>query len=197
MIAHLEGTLVEKHPTQVILDVGGVGYEVFVPLSTFERLPDEKARCRLLIYDYVREDAHLLFGFSTEAERDLFRRLLDVRGVGPKLALSALSGLSVREFTAAVAAGDVRRLSAVPGIGKKTAERLVVELRDKISAGEALEAIGRAEARPEDLRLRDATLALISLGYKQTEALEMIRRAARDAPAEATVEDLVRRALAG
>ena len=213
MITFLEGVLVEKQPTRVVLNVHGVGYEVFLPLSSFERLPPEQQPCRLLIYDCIREDDHLpirrhlqdpaaddhrLYGFASAAERDLFELLLGISGVGPKTALSALSGLSVRELKAAVVAGDVKRLSSISGIGKKTAERIVVELRDKLSAGEALEAVaGAAEPSARDLRARDAILALISLGYKQADAQQRIRDVLPRLKPAATVEEVVRAALAG
>ena len=198
MITFLEGVLVEKQPTRVVLNVHGVGYEVFVPLSSFDRLPAEQQPCRLLTYDCIREDDHRLYGFASAAERDLFELLLGISGVGPKTALSALSGLSVRELKAAVVAGDVKRLSSISGIGKKTAERIVVELRDKLSAGEALEAVaGAAEPSARDLRARDAILALISLGYKQADAQQRIRDVLPRLKPAATVEEVVRAALAG
>ena len=135
MITFLEGTLVEKQPTRIVLAVHGVGYEVFIPLSSYDRLPEENAPCRILTHDHLREDAHLLYGFVTEAERGLFGMLLGISGIGPKTALSALSGLSVRDLKTAVVEGDVKRLSSISGIGKKTAERIVVELRHSLSAG--------------------------------------------------------------
>ncbi|MCX6998032.1 MAG: Holliday junction branch migration protein RuvA [Kiritimatiellaeota bacterium] len=197
MITFLEGLLVEKQPTRVVLNVHGVGYEVFVPLSSFDRLPAEQQPCRLLTYDCIREDDHRLYGFVSVAERHLFELLLGISGVGPKTALSALSGLSVRELKAAVVAGDVKRLSSISGIGKKTAERIVVELRDKLSAGEALEAVaGAAEPSARDLRARDAILALISLGYKQADAQQRIRDVLPRLKPAATVEEVVRAALA-
>lgn len=198
MISFLEGTIEVRQPTHVVLNVGGVGYEALIPLSSFDRLPREGERCRLLIHDLPREDEHLLFGFATEGERSLFRRLLAVSGVGPKTALSALSGLSPRELKLAITQGDIKRLSSITGIGKKTAERMVVELRDKITAGEALEAAaGAAAPGPGDVRRRDAVLALISLGYKQAEAVKMVTAAVPEAAEELTVEEIIRRALSG
>ncbi len=198
MISFLEGTIEVRQPTHVVLNVGGVGYEALIPLSSFDRLPREGERCRLLIHDLPREDEHLLFGFATEGERSLFRRLLAVSGVGPKTALSALSGLSPRELKLAITQGDIKRLSSITGIGKKTAERMVVELRDKITAGEALEAAAGAVAPgPGDVRRRDAVLALISLGYKQAEAVKMVTAAVPEAAEELTVEEIIRRALSG
>lgn len=198
MISFLEGILEVRQPTHVVLNVGGVGYEVLIPLSSFDRLPREGERCRLLTFDLPREDEHLLIGFATEDERSLFRRLLAVSGIGPKTALSALSGLSPRELKLAITQGDVKRLSSITGVGKKTAERIVVELRDKITAGEALEAAaGAAPSGPADLRRRDAVLALISLGYKQAEAVRMVTAVAPEATEGLTVEEIIRRALSG
>jgi Holliday junction DNA helicase RuvA len=183
MITHLNGTLTEKQPTRIVLDVGGVGYEVLVPLSSFDRLPPPGAVCRVLTYDCVREDSHQLFGFLTEAERGMFVLLLNVNGIGPKLALSALSGLTVREMKAAIAAGDFRRLSGIPGIGKKLAERIAVELRDRIDASDALEAAAgpASDAAGGDERLRDAILALVALGYRQDQARKMVGDVLKDA----------------
>lgn len=197
MISFLEGILVEKDPTRVVLNLGGVGYEVFIPLSSYDRLPAAGGACRLLTYDHVREDTHALYGFLTEEERRVFLLLLNVSGIGPKLALTALSGLSVRDLKAAVAQADVKRLSSVSGIGRKTAERIVVELKDKLGAGEALEAIaGGAGATPESVHARDAVLALVSLGYKQAEAQKIVRDVLARVKPGATVEEIVRKALA-
>jgi len=198
VITFLNGVLVEKHPTRVVVDVGGVGYEVFVPLSSYDRLPRKDDPCKILTYDYVREDQHQLFGFVTEAERRMFVLLMGTSGIGPKLALSALSGLTVRELKAAVVEGDVKRLSSIQGVGRKMAERLVVELRDRISAGEALEAVaGAAEPAPQDARARDAVLALLALGYKQDAARKMVRQAMAGKEPPEDVEAIIRRALAG
>lgn len=198
MITFLDGTLVEKHPTRIVLNVGGVGYEVFIPLSSYDRMGSESAACHVFIHDYVREDAHTLFGFATEPERGLFEMLLAVNGIGPKLALSALSGMSVRELKTAVVEGDAKRLSTISGVGKKMAERMVVELRDKLSRGEALEAVAGAEApSEEDARTRDAVLALISLGYKQEAAQKMVRQVLNKAGGVDTVEEILKRALVG
>lgn len=195
MITFLEGALVEKEPTRVAVNVQGVGYEVFIPLSTYDRLPTRGAPVRLLTYEHVREDTHALYGFSTEEERRLFLLLIGVTGIGPRLALAALSGLSVRDLTAAIAQADVKRLSSVPGIGKRTAERMIVELRHRLTAAEAMEALTGA-ASESDARLRDAILALISLGYKQAEARKMIQATLSKITPEASVEEIVRKALA-
>jgi Holliday junction DNA helicase RuvA len=197
MIAYLNGVLIEKVPARAIIECAGVGYEVLIPLSTYDRLPPVDAPVKLRTYHHVREDAQLLFGFATEAEKVMFDRLLDVSGVGPKLALAVLSGMSVREIKASIVAGDSKRLSGISGIGRKTAERLVVELKDKISAGEALEAVAGDDPDAGDTRIRDTVMALIALGYKQADALKMARVAADKAGPAAPVEDLIRRSLAG
>jgi len=198
MITFLEGSIVSKAPTRVVMDLGGVGYEVFIPLSSFDRLPGKGEVCRLLIYDHIREDAHHLYGFATEAERQLFGMLLSVSGIGPKLALSALSGITVRELKTAVVEGDVNRLSSVSGIGKKTAERIVVELRHRLGVGESMEALaGERDAAEADTRTRDAILALVSLGYKQGEAQKVVRASMSKQKGDVTVEEIVRAALVG
>ena len=198
MITFLEGLVAEKQPTHLVMNVGGVGYEVVIPLSSYDRVPRVGETCRMLTYDHVREDDHVLFGFATDAERRMFVMLMSVSGIGPKLALATLSGLSVKELKASIATADVKRLSSVSGIGKKTAERMVVDLKDKLSVGEALEATAGARDLTEaDVRMRDAVLALISLGYKRTEAQEMILRVMRTADKSAGVEEVVRKALAG
>jgi Holliday junction DNA helicase RuvA len=195
MICFLEGTLEEKQPTRVVLNVGGVGYEVFIPLSTYDRLPKQGETCRVLTYDHIREDARTLFGFIREADRGVFELLLSITGIGPKIALSALSGLSARELKAAVVEGDTKRLSSVSGIGKKMAERMVVELRHKLSDADALEAVAGASDEPEDHRLRDAILALIALGYKQVDAQKHARDAILRCSSDDSVEAIVKKAL--
>jgi holliday junction DNA helicase RuvA len=194
MITFLEGVLDEKQPARAVLNVGGVGYELLIPLSSFDRLPEAGARCRLLIHEHIREDAHELYGFASADERSIFQRLIGVSGIGPKLALGALSALSTRELKLAIANGDTARLSSISGIGKKTAGRLVIELRDKISAGEALEAAA-GETGAQDARLRDAMMALVSLGHKQLDAQQMLGAILPDITAEMGVEDIVRLGL--
>lgn len=199
MIVFLQGVLEEKQPTHAVVNVGGVGHEVIIPLSSYDRLPKAGESCRILTYDYVREDSHQLFGFVTEAERKLFVLLMTVTGIGPKIALSALSGMTVRELKAAIAQRDVKRLSSISGIGKKTAERMIVDLRDRLEPAEAMEAVGGgAEPSESDVKLRDAILALISLGYKRAEAQDMASRvAARMDSGRLSVEEIVRHALSG
>jgi Holliday junction DNA helicase RuvA len=196
MITFLRGALVEKQPTGIVLDVGGVGYEVAIPLSSYDRLPSTGQEMRILTVDYVREDAHLLYGFMTEAERSLFGQLTTITGIGPKLALSALSGLSVRDLKAAVVEGDIKRLSSISGVGKKMAERIVVELRHKLSAAESLEAVAGEDAKAVgNGALRDALMALVALGYKQEDARKMVMRVQQDNPDVNDVERIIKIAL--
>lgn len=197
MIAFLEGQLVEALPTQVVVEVQGVGYEVFIPLSSFDKLPPPGQRVRVLTHLAVREDAHVLYGFATAAERNLFRLLINtVNGVGPKLALNILSGMTPTAFRGAVAAGDVKALSRISGVGKKMAERLVVELKDKVGAAGAWEASSEQRAVSEaDQRIHDAVLALVALDFKPAEAHDAVRAAQAMLGETATVEALVRAAL--
>ena len=196
MIAFLNGILDQKHPTSVVLDVQGVGYAVLIPLGTYDRLPAIGERCRLLVHHHIREDGQLLCGFATEEERRMFELLIGISGIGPKLALGVLSGLSVAELRAAIAEGNCKRLSGVRGVGKKTAERIVVELRDKVGAAGAWEAASAKHSlSPDDQKLNDAVLALMALGFKQIEAHDAVRAAQAMLGVKATVEDLVRACL--
>jgi Holliday junction DNA helicase RuvA len=197
MITFLHGKLVEALPTQAIVDVHGVGYEVLIPLSSFDKLPSPGGEVKLLTQLVVREDAHILYGFMSVAERDLFRLLINtVSGIGPKIALNILSGISVTTFRGAVASSDVKSLSQISGVGKKTAERIVVELRDKVGAAGAWEAASAQRAlSPDDQKINDAVLALMALGFKQIEGYDAVRSAHAMLGAKATVEDLVRACL--
>jgi Holliday junction DNA helicase RuvA len=196
MISFLDGELVEALPTQVVISVQGVGYLVQVPLSSFEHLPGVGARVKLLTHFVVREDAHLLFGFVTAAERDLFRLLVQhVTGVGPKLALAVLSKMSVGQFKAAVVNGDTNALSKVSGLGKKTAERIILELKDKVGVAAAWE-LAASGRNDQQAKVNDAVLALLSLGFKQVEAQKTVREILSGAKTEEIgTEELVRRAL--
>ncbi len=185
MIGRVAGTLVEKSPPTVVVMANGVGYEIDVPMSTFCNLPRTGEPVELLTHLVVREDAHLLYGFLTAAERGAFRQLLKVSGVGPKVALAVLSGLSVDDLAVAVAAEDAASLTRVPGIGKKTAERLVLELRDKLPS--ALPS-AKAAAAPH---APDVLNALLSLGYNAREA----SAATRDLPPDLALADAIRQAL--
>ncbi len=197
MITFLHGKLVESIPTQVIVDVGGIGYEVLIPLSSYDKLPAPGQEIRLLTHLTVREDAHTLYGFMTSAERDLFRLLINnVSGIGPKIALNVLSGINVTAFRGAVANSDLKALSQISGVGRKTAERIVVELKDKIGVAGAWEAASAQRAlTPEDQKVNDAVLALLALGFKQIEAHEAVRKVQASLGSSATVEDLVRACL--
>lgn len=196
MISFLRGKVVEVLPMRLIIEVGGVGYDVNIPLSTYDRLPQPGGETRILTHLVVREDAHTLYGFATAEERDLFLLLVNnVSGIGPKLALAVLNGSSPVLFRGLVVAGDIASLSKIKGVGKKTAERIVVELRDKVGVSAAWEAASAKQSlTPEEAHVNDAVLALISLGYKQAEAHKTVR-ALRDAHPKATVEDLVKDAL--
>ena len=197
MITFLQGKLVEALPTQVTVEVHGIGYEVLVPLSSFDKLPAPGGEVRLLTHLVVREDAHVLYGFMSSPERDLFRLLINtVSGIGPKIALNVLSGMNVAALRGAVAKGDVKALAQISGVGKKTAERIVVELRDKIGAAGEWEASSAARAlSAEDRKLNDAVLALLALGFKQPEAHEAVRAAQAVLGPQAGVEELVRACL--
>jgi Holliday junction DNA helicase RuvA len=197
LISFLHGKLLEALPTQVIIDVHGMGYEVLIPLSSYDKLPQPGNEIKLLTHLAVREDAHTLYGFMTTAERDLFRLLINtVSGIGPKIALNVLSGISVTTFRGAVANGDIKALSQISGVGKKTAERIVVELKDKIGAAGAWEAASAQRAlSAEDQKVNDAVLALMALGFKQIEAHDTVRKAQGVLGPQATIEDLVRACL--
>jgi Holliday junction DNA helicase RuvA len=197
MITFLHGKLVEALPTQVVVDVQGVGYEALIPLSSFDKLPLPGQEVKLLTQLIVREDAHILYGFMTAAERTLFRLLINtVSGIGPKIALNILSGINATAFRGAVANGDVKTLSQISGVGKKTAERIVVELKDKVGAAGAWEASSLERTlSAADQKINDATLALIALGFKQVDAQDTVRAALAVLGEQATVENLVRACL--
>ena len=197
MISFLHGKLVDALPTQVTVDVQGIGYEVLIPLSSFDKLPAPGGDVRLLTHLVVREDAHVLYGFMTSQERELFRMLINtVSGIGPKIALNVLSGMNPVAFRGAVATGDVKALSSISGVGRKTAERIVVELKDKIGAAGAWEASSAARSlSTHDQRINDAVLALMALGFKQPAAHETVRAAQAMLGEQATVEELVRASL--
>jgi len=197
MITFLQGKLVEALPTQVVVNVNGLGYEVLIPLSSFDKLPPPGGDVKLLTQLIVREDAHILYGFMTVGERELFRLLVNsVSGIGPKTALNILSGMNAVTFRGAVANGDVKSLSQISGVGKKTAERIVVELRDKMGTAGALEAASAKHAlSADDQKTNDATLALMALGFKQIEAHDAVRAAQAMLGATASVEQLVRACL--
>lgn len=198
MIHFLRGTLVEALPTQITVDVGGIGYEVLIPLSSFDKLPPRGGDITILTHLTIREDAHVLYGFMTSGERDMFRLLINtVSGIGPKIALNILSGINLGALRAAVATGDVKSLSQISGVGKKTAERIVVELRDKMGKAVAIESgtSARPVLAPEEQKFSDAVSALMALGFKQPDAHDAVRGAQALLGTQAGVEQLVRASL--
>jgi len=191
MIARLTGTLLEKNPGLLVLDVSGVGYEVTIPLGTFRVVGEPGARVELHVHTHVREDTLALYGFATRLEKELFVRLLAVNGVGPKTAVALLSGLGAEPLVEAVRRRDIRRLSGAPGIGRKTAERIALDLADRL---ESLAAPDRRDAAPGGMK-EDLVSALVNLGYNARAASEAATGALDGAPAEPPFEDLLRRAL--
>ena len=196
MITVLDGKLVNALPTQATVDVNGVGYEVFIPLSSYDKLPAVGQPIRILTHLTVREDAHILYGFMSAPERDLFRLLVNnVSGIGPKLALAVLSGMSVTNFKTAVVNSDIEKISKISGLGKKTAERIVLELKDKLGVAAAWEVATAANApTPEQEQANEAVLALIALGYKQVDAHKAVRDLQTQGPTK-SAEELVKLAL--
>ena len=197
MIAFLTGKLLEKHANTVIVDVGGVGYEVTIPLSTFYELGEPGSDVELRIHTHVREDAIQLFGFKSARERDLYLKLISVQGIGAKSGVTMLSGMSADEIVAAIRSNDLGRLTAIPGVGRKTAERLVIELRDKV--GDLAAAAGAAASVPGDelpqsAVFEDALSALVNLGYQKAAAERALKKVVQDGT-EMSVQKLLRRSL--
>lgn len=197
MIGHLRGTIFEKHPNEVIVEAGGVGYEVQIPISTYTSLPNPGAAVSLRIYTHVREDTLLLFGFATAEEKAVFEQLISVSGIGPKLAITVLSGLAAPDLVGAIRNGDVAQLVRIPGVGKKTAERMVLELKDKVAAMDgAGKAAAAAEAgQPFSALERDVLSALQNLGCSRPAAEEAVRKVKQRGAPE-TFEPFFRAALA-
>lgn len=193
MIALLRGVLLEKHPNQAIVEAGGVGYDVTIPVSTYSKLPDTGAEVRLRIHTHVREDALSLFGFLSQDEKALFEKLISVSGIGPKVALAVLSGVAAADLVNAIRRGEVERLVRIPGVGKKTAERLVLELRDKLPAIAGGEEVGPAAPVLTSID-QDVLSALLNLGCARPAAETAVRKA-KAAGAPADFEPLFRRAL--
>jgi Holliday junction DNA helicase RuvA len=192
MIALLRGTLVEKHPGQAILEVGGVGYDVTIPISTFAKLPDPGSEIRLRIHTHVREDTLALYGFLTKDEKNLFEKLIVVSGIGPSLAVKVLSGMSAADLLTAIRRNEIERLVRIPGVGKKTAERMVLELRDKLPAPQGEDQI--PDQAPASALDEDVLSALLNLGCARP-AAEAAMRKARTAGAPDEFEALFRKAL--
>lgn len=200
MIAHLSGTLLSKQATSVIVDVSGVGYEVTIPISTFYDLEDVGGNVQLRIYTHVREDALQLYGFKTARERELFLKIISVTGIGPKLGITLLSGMSADELIASIRTNNLARLTLIPGVGRKTAERLILELREKIAELSSAQLEDELGAKPEvtepteDTVRGDALSALLNLGYQRSGAEKAIDAALSEG-GDITVESILRRSL--
>lgn len=198
MITHLSGTIVEATPSLVVIDVQGVGYEVLIPASSFDKLPAPGNKAHLYTHLAIRDDAHLLYGFATSEERELFRLLIQsVSGIGPKIALNVLTGLSPGDFATAVVEGDTKRLSSVSGLGKKTAERIIVELKDKIKTATPWPTSASSQAaEPGDSLRQDAIAALVALGYKVPDATKRVEGAKKMLGDKVELDHLVKASLA-
>jgi holliday junction DNA helicase RuvA len=190
MIAHLRGRILEKHPTHLILDAGGVGYEVAISVSSFSGLPAEGCEVSLYIHTHVREDVLALYGFLRREEKQLFERLISVSGIGPKLAMTVLSGIAADALVSALRGNDLAALTRIPGVGKKTAERMVLELRDKLGG-----LAGAATASTVGGMEEDVVSALVNLGYQRSPAEQAVKRAANGAGANASFEQLFRQTM--
>ena len=195
MITYLNGILTEIIPGRLTIDVNGIGYEVLVPLSTSDKMLEEGQKYQILTHLHIREQEQTLFGFATNEERDLFRLLINrVSGIGPKLGLAILSGMSVDDFKNAVIGGNITGLSTISGLGKKTAERIILELKYKVGVTETWTAAKEDSSGPKSI-IHDAVLALISLGYKQAEALKAVNKIKDSSPADISSDELIRSAL--
>ena len=195
MITYLNGILTEIIPGRLTIDVNGIGYEVLVPLSTSDKMLEEGQKYQILTHLHIREQEQTLFGFATNEERDLFRLLINrVSGIGPKLGLAILSGMSVDDFKNAVIGGNITGLSKISGLGKKTAGRIILELKDKVGVTETWTAAKEDSSGPKSI-IHDAVLALISLGYKQAEALKAVNKIKDSSPADISSDELIRSAL--
>ena len=195
MIVHIRGVLAEKEPTRVVVEAAGVGYELLIPLSTYDRLPHEGDEVKLLTFHNVREDGETLFGFATAQEREFFSKLTGVSGVGPKIALAILSGGSVGEISLAVAGGNFKRIASVKGVGRKTAEKICIELKDKVNALAALSEAGGKGSQGASPMLRDAILALSALGFNEETANKMVSAVIASHPEVKETEAVIRLAL--
>ena len=194
MIAYVSGTLAEKTPARIVVEACGVGYEMSISLSTYDRLPATGSPAKVFAYHHVREDGETLFGFATEDEKAMFGKLTGVSGVGPKIALAILSGLTLADLSLAIASGEAKRISAVKGVGKKTAEKICVELKDKVNA---FKAMSSASGTRSKAFLRDAVLALAALGYGEENASKMVSQVVSGHPEAEDTETVIRLALAG
>ena len=195
MIAYIRGILAEKEPARVVLEAGGVGYEIFISLSTYEKLAPAGKEQKLLVCHHVREDDEVLFGFATEGEKAMFQKLTLVSGVGPKIALAILSGSSLGELMLAISTGNAKRLASIKGVGKKTAEKICVELRDKVNAIEALSGARGEGGKPANPCIHDAVLALSALGFNDETANRMVAQTIAQHPELDDTEQIIRLAL--
>jgi holliday junction DNA helicase RuvA len=196
MIARLSGVLIQKSVTQCVVDVHGAGYRVIVPLSTFYELPEAGQPVVLHVHTHVREDAISLFGFHTEEEREVFQLMISVSGIGPKLAVNVLSGISAEEWVRAVSVEDLKRLTGIPGVGRKTAERMILELKDKaVKLGSEAMSAGTSAVRTDDQAKEDALSALVNLGYKGSAAKDTVERIVKEASEHLSLDQLLKKAL--
>lgn len=197
MIAHLRGSILEKHPNRIVIDVNGVGYDVFVPLSTFYGLGEPGAAVALRIHTHVREDAFVLYGFATLLEQELFERLIGVSGIGPKVALGVLSGIEPQEFIRAIERGDLARLTAIPGVGKKTSERIVLELKDRLPRAQVAAAVAGVTVSEAPVLRDDVVSALVNLGYHRPLAEKAAEAAIKTigSTSDASFERVLKQAL--
>ncbi len=194
MIAQIRGHLIHKSPGLIIVETNGIGYQLFVSLSTFYDLPETQQNVVLHTYTHVREDLLQLYGFSTLLEKELFQLLIGVSGIGPKLAINILSGISPSELVRSLSAGDMARLVSIPGVGRKTAERMLLDLQEKAHKVQARGALPRIDLRPADGITEDVVSALVNLGYKKNQAEKAVERVLRQAP-EITLEKALRESL--
>ena len=194
MIAHLTGKLTHKSPVAIIIDVNGVGYQVFVPLSTFYALPELESKISLGIHTHMREEALKLFGFYTIDEKRIFEKLITINKVGPKLALTILSGMPPADILSTIDSNDIVKLSTIPGIGRKTAERLILEMRDKLD-GLSLDFVVTKDPGPEKELFDDALSALVNLGYKKSQAEQTLKKVYAEKVGDASIENLIKDSL--
>jgi Holliday junction DNA helicase RuvA len=197
VIAHLRGSILDKHPNRIVIDVNGVGYDVFVPLSTFYGLGEPGAAIALRIHTHVREDAFVLYGFATLLEQELFERLIGVSGIGPKVALAVLSGIEPQEFIRAIERGDLARLTAIPGVGKKTSERIVLELKDRLPRAQVAADLAGVAAPEAPILRDDVVSALVNLGYHRPLAEKAAEAAIKTigSTSDASFERVLKQAL--
>ena len=196
MIARLDGILLQKSVAQCVVDIHGIGYRIVVPLSTFYELPDAGCRVVLQIHTHVREDAVSLYGFHTDEEREVFKLMISVGGIGPKLAVNILSGISAGEWIRAIVSEDLKRLTGIPGVGRKTAERMILELKDKAGhLSREVAPAGDAVIQTADQAKEDALSALVNLGYKGSSVRDAVELAMKDASEPLSLDDLLKKAL--